>query len=219
VEETMLEKLKRLLAERSLAIYGVAFLAVALLIFHLATRPKPIPGIPIEVIQREAEAKAEAKLAQRHEREVAKYEAASIVSQKREAQLSGNIQNLKRELDVIRQDPGHVGGGEPGNGGSAGHATVDGAVVAKLEQIVAEQGSLIEVVTKDRDDLKIALIESKLATESYKTMANKRLQDVEILTATVNRATAQAKREITKAEWRGGAKGFVLGALVRSLVK
>lgn len=215
----MLEKLKKLLAERSLAIYGVGFLAVALLIFYQATKPRPLPSVPVEVIQREAEAKAEAKLAKLHEAEVAKHEAAAKTHEARESQLSSNIQKLKRELDELRDQPGHVGGGDPGVGGGTGDAPVDGPVIAKLEQIVAEQGSLIVVMGKQQDELKIALIESKLATETYKVVADKRLQDVEILTATVNKATAQAKREINKAEWRGGAKGFVLGALVRSLVK
>ncbi len=215
----MSEKLKILL-DKWWAPYVIAGLfALIMAMAWWATKENPLPSVPVEVIQKEAEAKAEAKYAKLHEEQVERYEAKAKIHEARESQLSGNIQRLKRELEDLRQNHGHVGGGEPGAGGSAGDATVDGAVVAKLEQIVAEQGSLIEEVTKDRDALKVALFESKAATASYKLVADKRFQEVEMLTATVNKATADAKREIMKAEWRGGFKGFALGALVRSLAR
>lgn len=215
----MLEKLRTLLASHYKPYIVAALFAVTMLVAWRLAKEDPLPSIPVEVIQREAEAKAEIKYAKQHEEQVAKYEAAAKSREARESQLSSNIQKLKRELEDIRKNDGHVGGGDTSPGGSSGDATVDDPVVAKLEQIVAEQGSLIAEVTKERDELKVALVESKMATDGYKAAAEKRLQDVEILTATVNSATAEAKREIFKAEWRGGFKGFAAGVIARSLAR
>jgi hypothetical protein len=156
-------------------------------------------------------AQVEAAYATQHQEESAKHEAEAKAHAAKEQELQANIATLKRELAQAKQKPKPVDGAEPGAGGD------DSPVVEKLEAIVAEQDKLISEVTADRDSLRIALAESKLATIGMKAAFDDESLARQQLQAAVAKVNADAQREVARAEWRGGAKGVVLGALIRSL--
>jgi hypothetical protein len=210
---------KEILARLGWETLAAAALCATVMIVVYSCRPKPIvPGNDAAAGLHGA-AQVLVINAKDHEAEVARHEAAAKAHEARESELSSNIARLKGELEKARKAAGSVGGTQPGHAGNTGDAPVDDSPVAKLTEIVEQQGLLINELTADRDGLKVALVESKLATLNYKAAFEKETQANALLQAQVARVTQEAKAEITKAEWRGGFKGAALGALVALAAK